>query len=214
MKMSYLKRIIKLIFGLFLFSLGMYFVYAGDLGLDSWNVFHDGLAGIFGIPIGYMSVIVAIIVLAVAIIMGEKFGLATILDSILVGIFFQLKLDSGILTVQNNRFLGIIYVLIGMEIISLAIIVYMSTGFGAGPRDSFNLALSRITGIKMGYIKVALEVTVVFIGFLLGGRIGIGTAIYAFGLGLLLQLNLDILKFEPKTIQHEDIFETIKNILK
>lgn len=193
-----------------IFSLGNAFIYHGNIGLDPWNSFHSGITRITGMPIGYVATIVSVFVLLLSIILGEKFGLATIADGLFVGAFYQMFIDSGILNFQESFLGGLVYVFIGMEILCIGIIVYMGVGLGSGPRDSLNLALAKLTKQKMGITKVFMEVTVVLLAVLLGGRLGIGTLITAIMTGLLLQFNLYISKYDLKSVKHENIIETLQ----
>ncbi len=209
-----IKKFVKLIVGLFLFSLGNTFVYYGNIGLDPWNSFHSGISNLTGIDIGLVATIVSVFVLVLAILIGEKFGFGTVFDAILVGLFYQMFLDSG-LFVEQTSFLGSgLYVLVGMEIICIGALLYMSAGLGAGPRDSLIVGLSKKLNLKMGVAKVILEVFVVFLAFLLGGKLGPGTVVTAFLTGSLLQLNIFLTKFNPKEVVHENILETIKKLNK
>lgn len=207
-----IKKLIRLFFGLMLFSLGNAFIYYGNIGLDSWNSFHSGISQITSIPIGYVATIVSVFALLISLKLGEKVGIATIADGLFVGPFYQMFIDSGILKFQESSLGGLIYVFIGMEILCIAILIYMGVGLGSGPRDSMNLAIAKKTGLKVGMTKVFIEVTVVILAFLLKGRLGLGTLITAVFTGLLLQLNIYITKYDLKSINHENVIETFQRI--
>lgn len=210
MNSDFIKRLIKLVVGLFFCSVGLAFIINGNIGLDAWNGFHNGISIHTGIKIGYVTIITAVAVFFIAALAGEKFGVGIIADSILIGLFLQMILDSEILPVQNSIPMGIIFILIGIEFLCIGNILYMGAGLGAGPRDSFTLAMAKKTGLKHGHMRVVVEVVVLIFAFLLGGKLGIGTIITTLGTGSIMQLNMDLFKFDAKSIVHESFLETMK----
>ncbi len=208
------KRLIRLFLGLIMFGLGLSFVYFANIGLDSWNSFHSAITKATGIPIGYVSVIVAGGVLLIAILLGEKFGLGTIADSLVVGPVFQLIIDSGFFHMQTDLVPSLVYMTIGMAITALGALLYISSGFGAGPRDSMYLGLSKKFGIQVGTTKLICELLVVGLAYLFGGMVGFGTVINAIFAGIFLQIFISLLKFDPKKVKQENILETIENFKK
>lgn len=212
-KNNFLKRFIALFFGIYLFALGLTFIVHCGLGMDSWNVFHDGLSNLVGIKLGYAAVSVSVAMMVAAMILGEPLGLGTIINGVFVGIFVQLHIDMGLLKMQTNLFMGLLYLFIGMVIVGFASYFYMKQGFGSGPRDSFSLALSKKTGIKTGHAKSLVEVAAVLLGILLGGDFGVATVLGAIFTGIITQWVFDLMKFNPKVVKHENIGETIKSLL-
>ena len=210
MKIDFTKRFIKLVFGLFLCSVGLVFIINGNIGMDAWNGFHNGISLHTGIKIGYVSILTAIIVFFIAALAGEKFGVGIIADSILIGLFMQIILDANIVPIQNSILMGIIYILIGIEFLCIGNIFYMGAALGAGPRDSFTLAMAKKTGLKHGHMRVVVEIVVLVFAFLLGGKLGLGTIITTLGTGSIMQLNMDLLKFDAKKIKHESFLESVE----
>lgn len=213
MKQKFLRNFIKLVIGLFFCSVGLAFIINGNIGMDAWNGFHNGISIQTGIKIGYVSILTAIVVFLISVFTGEKFGIGTVADSLLIGLFLQWILDSGILPVQNSLIMGVIFDLIGIEFLCIGNILYMGAGLGAGPRDSFTLGMAKKTGLKHGHMRVLVEVVVLVFAFLLGGQLGLGTIITTLGTGSIMQLNMDLFKFDPKAIHHENIIESIKSIM-
>lgn len=211
-KNSYLYKIVVLLIGLIFFAIGLSFSVHSGLGYDSWNVLHHGLSKILPINLGMASVSVSIIMMVIALYLGEPIGLSTILDSIVVGPTVQFIIDHNFLTVQNSFFMGIIYLFIGMTFVGIGSYFYMKVELGSGPRDSFTVAMSKKTGIKMGYMRSIVETTAVVIGIFLKGSFGIGTIIVAFFTGIITQIIFNIVKFDPRVIRHENIKETFENI--
>ncbi len=213
-KNNFIRRFLILFLGIYLFALGLTFIIYCGLGMDSWNVFHDGLANLLGIKLGYASVLVSLMMMGVAMIFGEPLGIGTIINGISVGIFVQWHIDSGLFKMQTNLFMGLLYLFIGMVIIGFASYLYMKQGFGSGPRDSFNLALSKKIGIKTGHAKSLVEVFAVILGILLGGDFGLATVLGAIFTGIIIQFVFDLMKFEPKDVKHQSFAETIIELSK
>lgn len=211
-KNNLIKRVIVLFFGIYLYGLALTFIIFCGIGMDAWNVFHDGLSKISGISLGYMSVIVSVVMMVVAMISGEPLGIGTIVNGLFVGTFVQIHMNSGIFKVQTTLFMGLLYLLIGMVLLGFASYFYMKTGLGSGPRDSFNLALSKKTGLKMGHVKSLVEVVVVIMGAILGGSFGLATVLGAVFTGIIVQWIFDLMKFEPKSVKHESIKDTFYSL--
>lgn len=213
-KNSYLYRIPVLIFGLALFALGLAFIIHSGLGYDSWNVLQHGLTNVLPIGLGVASALVSIVMMIIAMISGEPLGLGTIFNGLSVGMMVQFIMDNHFLNFQDTIFMGGVYLLIGMIILGFASYFYMKVGLGSGPRDSFTVAMSKKTGIKMGYMKSIIEVIAVGIGISIGGRFGIGTVIGAVMTGVITQMVFNLLKFDPRLVKHESAKETIENMIK
>jgi len=215
---NYLKRTVRLLFGLFLYSLGLILSVHANIGLAPWDAFGMGVSYITGISYGNVSILTGIVILIiVAGFLKEKIGLGTILNTILIGVFFDLIQSIHLIPVMTNFFLGILMLLSGQVIVSLATYFYISSGMGSGPRDTLMVAMSKLfPKVPIGAIRGSIEGTVLIIGFLLGAKVGIGTVIAVFGISFILQATFKLLKFDIKAVVHENIFETfinVKNIL-
>lgn len=203
-------RLIKLLTGLFFCALGIAFTINARIGFSPWDVFHAGLASTLRISIGTASIATGILILLLIILLGEKVGLGTLLNMILIGMFLDLILNLRIIPVSNNFITGIIMLIIGMIIFSFATYLYIQSAFGAGPRDSLMVALSRKTGYPIGFCRGLIELIVALIGWKLGGMIGIGTVLFAFLIGLFIQITFKIFKFDATKVKHETFENTIK----
>jgi uncharacterized membrane protein YczE len=207
-------RLLRLIFGLFLYALGITVTLKAHVGYAPWEVFHVGLASTAGISIGTASILTGLVIGSLAIVLGEKLGLGTILNMVLIGIFLDMILEFNIIPVMNNYLFGIVMLIAGLFIISLASYFYIGSGFGAGPRDSLMVALTRKTGLPIGLCRGIIEVAAVLVGWKLGGMVGIGTIISAFAIGFCIQTTFKLLKFDAKEINHESLDKTFKTLLK
>ncbi len=209
---SYLLRIIQLIWGLFLYSFGCVIIIRANVGYGSWDVFHAGVSRVTGISIGSVSILTGITIGIIVFILGEKLGLGTILNMILIGAFLDLILFLNIIPLSSSFLMSIIMLIISLVILALATYFYMAAGFGAGPRDSLMVALTRMTGLPIGVCRGGLEVLVVFIGWRLGGMVGIGTLLTAGTIGFWIQMVFKLFKFDATKIKHETLDYTLKMI--
>ena len=207
-------RLVNLVFGLILYSLGIVFSIKANIGYAPWEVFHVGLASKAGFSIGTASILTGIVVVAVIMFFGEKIGLGTILNMLLIGIFIDLIFIANIIPKQEKLLPGIIMLVTGLFVISLGSYFYIKTGFGAGPRDSLMVLLNRKTKLPVGLCRSMVEFSVTFSGWFLGGMVGIGTVISVIAIGFFIQFTFAVLKFSPAAVIHETIKETIGGLLK
>lgn len=205
---SYTKRFIKLLFGLFLCALGISMTISAKVGYLPWETFHSGVANTFGIAIGTASIYVGLAIGILSTVLGEKIGIGTIFNMVLIGLMMNVILSAEILPTSDNLFVGIFILLIGIIIISIGSYFYIESGFGAGPRDSLMVALTRITKLPIGVCRSGVELTAVLIGWRLGGMIGLGTVISAFSIGFFIQATFHLLRFDPTTVHHENLQDT------
>lgn len=215
---NYIKRTVKLLFGLFLYSLGLTLSIQANVGLAPWDAFSIGVSNISGLSYGNVSIYTGIVILiVVAGFLKEKIGFGTLLNTVLIGIFVDLMQSIKLIPFMTNFYLGVLMLLSGQIVVSLATYFYISSGMGCGPRDTLMVALGKLLPkVPIGAIRGSIEGTVLIIGFILGAKVGIGTVIAVFGISFILQTTFKLLKFDVKSVVHENIFETfinIKNIL-
>ena len=201
-------RFLKLLLGLFLFALGIVLTINANIGYAPWEVFHVGLSLTTGISIGIASIIVGIVILVVVTACGEKIGLGTILNVVLIGVFIDLIMVVGVIPVLANFISGVIMLIAGMFIISVGSYFYIKSAFGVGPRDSLMVLVKRKTNFPVGVCRGAIELTATLVGWLLGGMVGIGTVISVIAIGFCIQITFTILKFDVATVKHETLKQT------
>lgn len=206
---TYTTRLFKLFLGLTLYALGIVFAIQAQIGFAPWEVFHVGLADTFGISIGTASILVGVIIGAIVIFLGEKVGIGSILNMFLIGMILDWILLSGIIPAASNFFVGLLMLILGLFTIALGSFFYIGSAFGAGPRDSLMIALTRITKLPIGICRGSVELAAVIIGWKLGGMVGIGTVIAAFGIGFCVQFTFQLLNFDTTTIEHETLGQTL-----
>ncbi|MFA5621479.1 MAG: hypothetical protein WC948_02090 [Thermovirgaceae bacterium] len=208
---GFYKRFASLIFGLFLYALGIAITMKANLGYAPWDVFHQGISNMIGITIGNASILVGLIICVTVALAGEKLGLGTILNMILIGFFLDLILALDRIPLMKSFLPGVIMMIVGLFVISIATYFYLGSGFGAGPRDGLMVVLERKTGLPVGLCRAILESMVVFLGWLMGGPVGLGTAFAAFGIGFCIQVTFMFFKFRATEVRHETLKETLRN---
>lgn len=210
---NYVKRTIRLIFGLFLYALGIFLSIQANIGLAPWEAFSMGGSYLTHLSYGNIVVITGFIIIAIDYVLKEKIGFGTILNAILIGTFVDLIQLFNFIPMMSNFWLGLLMLLIGQVVISIASYLYIGASLGCGPRDALMVALGkRMPKVPIGAIRGLIEGTVLFVGWLLGAKIGIGTVISVFGIGLILQLTFKLLRFDVKSIRHESVTDTVKEM--
>lgn len=205
-------RIARLLFGTFLYALGIVMTIRANIGLSPWDVFHQGVSLRLGITFGMSSILVSGILIAVSVFMKEHVGIGTLLNMALVGLFIDLIMMTGRIPEMRNFVFGLLMMAGGLFVIAFASYFYIGAGYGAGPRDSIMVILVRRTGRRVGVCRAAVEGAALLLGWLLGGHAGIGTVIAAFGAGLAIQSVFSLLRFNVQTVRQELLFTTLSNI--
>lgn len=211
---GYILRFLKLNFGLFLYGLGIIVTMRANVGYAPWEVLHSGISQTLGVSIGLVNTAVGAIIVAIVFLLGEKVGLGTIFNMFMIGLFMDLILYLDFIPLFNSFWIGTLVLILGLFIISLGTYFYISSAFGAGPRDSLMVAVTRKTSLPVGLCRVILEVSVVLIGWLLGGMVGLGTVISAFAIGFCVQITFTLLKFDPTQVTHETFGVMFQNLRK
>ena len=180
--------IFYLIFGLILFGIGEALLITANIGVSPWFVLHQGLAFKTGYTIGITTFIVSISVLLLWFPLKQKPGIGTILNAIFISVVIDLSLF--ILPYPEELLFQIFQVFIGIFIIGIGSGYYLAANLGPGPRDGLMTGINKQTNQSITLIRTFLELSAVGIGFYLGGVVGIGTIIYAFGIGFSVSLGL------------------------
>jgi len=207
-----LMKYAKLFLGFFICAVGLVITINSNMGVSPWDVLHIGISKTTGfISIGQASILSGAVVIMLDILLKQTIGIATVGNMIFVGLFtdFVIWLDF-IPKVENNLILKIIMMFIGMTIFSYGTYLYIVQGKGCGPRDGLLQILHKRTNISVGIIKNIIEFSAMGVGILLGGPWGIGTFIYAFIVGFIIQFFFELHKIKLKAVKHT----TIKNEFK
>ena len=205
-------RLVNMAIGIFLYSLGIILTIKANIGYAPWEVFHVGLSNTIVLSLGLISIIVGFLLLIIVMACGEKFGLGTILNMVFIGIFIDILLIIDIIPLMDNLISGSIMLVGGLFTIALGSYFYIGSGFGAGPRDNLMVVLARKTKIPAGICRSAVELTVTFIGWLLGGMVGIGTIISVIGIGFCIQITFRVFRFDVTAVRHESLQDTYKTL--
>jgi uncharacterized membrane protein YczE len=187
-------RFIYTTVGIAIFAGGILFSVKAGLGVNPWTVFHMGLARHVGLTQGQVTQIFGLIIIAVSYALGIRPHVATIMNMIMVGGFFDLLNAMNVLPAAQGLYQGILYIVISIALAAFGGAMYMSGGLGAGPRDSLMLALTTRTGQPVGRIRTAIEVTVLVVGWILGGPVGVGTVILSVTSGPAVQMCFDFMR--------------------
>lgn len=179
----------------------MNFIVASNLGADPWNVFHLGLSFHTPLTLGQANQIVAAIILILGWMLKVRPGIGTFLNMFLWGYFIDLVGSFGIINVPNTIFYRWIYLLLGTFLVGTGIGIYINGRFGAGPRDGLTLGLSKSTGKSVSFIRTAMELGALFVGWLLGGPVGLGTIVYSFLIGRVMQFSLKYFQLPDRFYQ-------------
>jgi uncharacterized membrane protein YczE len=173
---------------LWLYGLSAALMVRSGLGLDPWDVLHQGLAKHLGLAIGTVVIIVGAVVMLLWIPLRQRPGIGTISNAVLVGVSLNVSLE--LLPTGTPLPVRIAEMTGGVLLCGLATGMYIGADLGPGPRDGLMTGLARRTGRSIRLVRTGLELTVLVTGWLLGGTVGVGTVLFAVAIGPLVQLFL------------------------
>ena len=176
-----IKTLLFLIFGLFLFGLGETLLLASGGGVSPWTVLAEGISIYSSYSIGWCTFLVSITVLILWIPLKQKPGIGTILNAIIIAVVLDVALPY--LPTPENYGYKILQIIIGVLITGLGSGFYLISNLGPGPRDGLMTGVQLVTGKPIALVRSTIELSVVFFGWILGGTAGLGTIIFALGIG-------------------------------
>ena len=185
-----IKTLIFLVLGLSLFAIGETLLITANQGVSPWTVLAQGISFQTNLSIGFTTFIVSLIVLILWYPLKQKPGLGTILNIVLISIIIDLTIP--ILPYPKSFLFQIIQSIIAVFIVGLGSGFYLTANLGPGPRDGLMTGLQSLTNQPIALIRTIIEVSAVGIGFYLGGIVGIGTLLFAFGIGPMVSLGIFI----------------------
>ena len=196
------RRLLQLFIGLLLYGASMALMLRAALGLDPWDVFHQGLATQADLSIGKVVNLVGLAVLLLWIPLKQRPGIGTVANVILIGTAMDLTLS--VLPAIEGLALQVAALLFSVVANGIAGALYIGAGLGPGPRDGLMTGLARRTGWSLRLVRTGIELTVLGCGWLLGGTVGVGTLLYAFTIGPLVQIFLPMVTIpDPKSNTQE-----------
>ncbi len=187
-------RLVQLLAGLCLYGISMAMMVRAGVGLDPWDVLHQGLAPRLGLSFGMTVNLVGVVVLALWVPLRQWPGLGTVLNIVVIGMVTDITLA----LIPPLEGYGVRAALLGLGIVFNGIAggAYIGAGLGPGPRDGLMTGFCRRTGLPVKLVRAAIELTVLAIGWMLGGTVGIGTLIYALAIGWVVHQALPFFAFD------------------
>jgi len=175
------SRVLILVIGLALFGFGDALVVQSNLGNGPWTVFSQGLSLKTGLSLGWATFYTGFVVLLIWIPLKERPGFGTLANIVIISASIQAGVE--IFPLQTTFLGGVASALLGIAFVGIGSALYITCGLGSGPRDGAMTGIHNRTGIRVGRVRMGIEVTVLIIGAFLGGRIGLGTALFALLVG-------------------------------
>jgi uncharacterized membrane protein YczE len=193
------RRLPRLVAGILVLGLGITLTIQAHLGVSPYDVLHQGLADITGLSFGTVVVLLGLLILLIWIPLGQRFGIGTILNTLTVGFVVDAGLD--LVDVPADDALRWVMLLSGIVITSFGMALYIGAGLGPGPRDGLMTGIAA-KGHPLWLVRTVLELTALVIGWILGGDVGVGTVLFAFGIGpighwFLVRLHLGVGGVDP-----------------
>lgn len=205
-------RLLRLFAGLTAYSVGIALTVQANIGLSPWDVFHDGVALRTGLTFGMASIGVSALIVLLNIALKEPFGIGTLFNVYYIGFVIDVLMLGGFIKESSNSITSLVMMVVGLVLIAFAMVLYMSSGYGAGPRDSLMVILSKRTGESAGFCRSVVEGIALLCGWLLGGNVGIGTVISVFGIGIVVQIIFTATGFNAAAVHQESVRETVDRI--
>ena len=194
-------------------AFGIYLTVQANVGLAPWDAFSMGLSYVMDLRFGTVGAIVGAAVVGIDLLMREPLGLGTLVNTFVAAMILNVFDMMELIPLQQSAWTGIPMLLVGMELNCISTYYYIHAGMGCGPRDGLMVALGqRLRKVPIGVVRFAIELTVLIIGWALGAKVGIGTVIVAFGMGLCLEQTFRFFLFYIRAVQQENLLETWEKI--
>ena len=194
-----IRRLLKLNLGLVLFGTGLWLGLVAELGVGPWDVLTGGLSEQLGVRFGLMAIAVSVVVLLIAVAARVRPGIGTVLNVFVIGAVLDLLLTSPLLADLDDAplVLRLLTTLLGIATVAAGSALYLGSHLGPGPRDGLMVAIHLRTGWQVGTARAVLECVVLVLGVLLGGPVGVGTLLFALGIGPAVQVAFRVLRQTP-----------------
>ena len=192
-----IKPIGRLLLGLYLVGLGLAMMIHTGLGVPPWDVLSQGVQVQTGWSFGFSAIVISAIVLLLWIPIKQQPGIGTVINAIMIGPFADL--NEPLMPELDGWLANLLWMVLGLLAVALGAGLYISANLGAGPRDGLMVGLTRVSGWPFWIIRTIGESLVLLTGWLLGGTVGIGTALFAVAIGYLMQISMKMFGFDPKS---------------
>ncbi|ASY13938.1 hypothetical protein B1s21160_03100 [Candidatus Nanopelagicus hibericus] len=188
----HLERIFILIFGLSIFGLGDSLLIITGIGNAPWSVLAQGISLNTPLSIGAATFFISLTVLALWIPLKQRPGLGTVANIIVISVAIEIGL--AFIPEVNDLYLKFLYIFFGIALVGVGSALYITCGLGTGPRDGLMTGLHYKTGVRVGRVRLGIELIALSIGALLGGTVGIGTALFALLIGQSVAISLGVVE--------------------
>ncbi len=185
------KRVLILFFGLAIFGLGDGLIIQSGLGNAPWSVLAQGISLKSGLSIGTSTLIIGALVLSLWIPLRERPGFGTLSNILIISLFIEIA--TNIFPKQDSLHTGLLFTILGIAMVGIGSSLYITCGLGPGPRDGAMTGLHRRTGVRVGRVRLGIEVVVSIAGALLGGTLGLGTLLFALLIGQSVAISFGLL---------------------
>lgn len=188
----HIQRLAILIFGLTIFGIGEAFLVVTGLGNSPWVVLSEGISLNTPFNIGESTFLVSLAVLALWIPLRQRPGFGTVANIVVIAVAIEVGL--ALIPEVNNFYLNFFYIFFGIGLVGIGSALYITCGLGTGPRDGLMTGLHFKTGVRVGRVRLGIEVVALSIGALLGGSLGVGTALFALLIGQSVAISLGVVE--------------------
>ncbi len=180
--------------GLALFGIGVALQKEGQMGLAPWDVFHEGFSQVLGWQFGRALVLTSFLVLLLWIPLRQRPGIGTLLNAVEIGVVADIAI--AVLPEPDALWVRIPFMLIGVLLVGIGSGFYIGAGLGPGPRDGLMTGLAA-RGMKVSRARTSVELTVLLLGWILGGSVGVGTLVFALSIGPIVARTIPLLRLAP-----------------
>lgn len=204
------RKLPSLVLGLFLYGVAISLMITADLGMSPWGVFHMGMSNLLPLTFGQAAQLSGLVILVLTCFIKVIPGISSVFNMYFVGLFVDYIMATGIIKTPETIIMQLLMLLLGMFIIGCASFFYLRIELGAGPRDGLMEGLVRLTKRPVGQVRRAIEVTVLTLGFFMGGKVGVGTIIASLFTGTMVQWIFKVGNYSSATAKHMDFIKMVK----
>ncbi|MFT7669664.1 MAG: putative membrane protein YczE [Planctomycetota bacterium] len=191
---QFVLQFLRLQIGLFIFAFAISLMLEAHIGLDPWSTLHDGLSNHTGLTFGRVCQLTGLaLILISALFLRVRPGLGTLFNMAVIGPWLDLLHVQSWFPIQEGGLGGVLQFVAGMLVMGIATGLYIGANFGAGPRDGFILGLHQRLSKSIRLTRSVIELTVLVAGWLFGGSLGLGTVLFALGMGPVMQTSLRLM---------------------